>query len=579
MIPIRLGRDLESGQPVPFDSNWLQTHLHLIGATGTGKTTALLALLRAIMMEPKENKCCLFLLDPMGNFSHDLLRWMADHDRCPNHVRQRLVYIEPARESFVMPFNPLTFRSEGNKYYRVLRTVDLVLRGWSAQDLQSQPRLLQWTYKAFAAAASMGLPVAFCRHLLHPGTDEHDIILSRIPGHIRHDWEAILKAKGAEATRILESTRNRLDPFFESPILRNMFGVRQSRFDCEQLMRQKKIVIVNLAKLGNLPTVTANTIGALLLNEVFETATRLTTIHGKKVVNPTYIVLDEFQRFVSVDIEEAIPTVRQMGLRLVLAHQSFSQLDREDVDLQQMIWQARCRMAFANNARDADLLADEFAKLTFDPKQIKDIRYTKRQLIVGYRKILLESMNESNSSTVASGSQRTINNGETIGWTEPDDTVGYQYRRGKQQSSGRGESLVNTSGHTTARSRAEAMQPIHDTFDEVSNVTFESFPEYFIRWCQQIRKLNTGEAFLQVPGNSGLRKVKVDRLYIHDSPQIRRNLKQLLQKNFSSEFFVSAQQADQENQQCWEHLLSLPVQTDTLNPPSISTENNNIFPL
>ena len=126
--------------------------------------------------------------------------------------------------------------SEGNLYYQTMRSVDIVLRAWAAQDVSQQPRLLQWTYKAFCAAAQMGLPIAMCQHLLHPGTPEHFAILQRIPGDIRHHWEEILSARGSEAVRILESTRNRLDPFFESSNLKRMFGARESRFDVERML-------------------------------------------------------------------------------------------------------------------------------------------------------------------------------------------------------------------------------------------------------------------------------------------------------------------------------------------------------
>jgi len=239
-----------------------------------------------------------------------------------------------------MPFNPLTHTSDANRYYQTMRSVDIVLRAWAAQDVSQQPRLLQWTYKAFCAAAMMGLPIAMCKYLLHPGTDEHVAILNRIPGEIRSHWNEILNARGSEAVRILESTRNRLDPFFESPNLKQMFGSTRSLFDCERFIKQRKIVVLNLGKYGKIPGFVADTIGALALNEIVETASRLSTNEGKQAVDPTYVVMDEFQKYVSVDIEDALPTVRQMGLRLILAHQSFSQLEREDVDLTQMIWQA-----------------------------------------------------------------------------------------------------------------------------------------------------------------------------------------------------------------------------------------------
>jgi len=53
---------------------------------------------------------------------------------------------------------------------------------------------------------------------------------------------------------------------------------------------------------------------------------------------PTFLILDEFQRFVGPDLEPAIPEVRQLGIKLVLSHQSLSQLKRGDIDLTNLIF-------------------------------------------------------------------------------------------------------------------------------------------------------------------------------------------------------------------------------------------------
>lgn len=135
------------------------------------------------------------------------------------------------------------------------------------------------------AMAAMQFPIAMSRYLLHPGTREHELILDRIPGDIKHHWAEILRARGNEAVRILESTRNRFDPFYESAILRRMFGSTRSHFNCEQFIRDRRIVIVNLAKLGNLPVHLGNTLGSLIVNEVFETAYNMATIHGRQSVD------------------------------------------------------------------------------------------------------------------------------------------------------------------------------------------------------------------------------------------------------------------------------------------------------
>ena len=77
--------------------------------------------------------------------------------------------------------------------------------------------------------------------------------LAQFPGEISYHWQEILKAKGSEPTRILESTRNRLDPFFNSPNLRRMFGSRRGLFDCERFIRERKIVILDLGRYGKIP--------------------------------------------------------------------------------------------------------------------------------------------------------------------------------------------------------------------------------------------------------------------------------------------------------------------------------------
>ncbi|QDT45180.1 Type IV secretion-system coupling protein DNA-binding domain protein [Gimesia alba] len=558
MIPIQLGVDRLTDSQINIEPDQFRTHFHLIGATGSGKSTAIQTLLRPILMQPRSEMCALFLIDPMGNLSRDLLGWMANERICPQHVRDRLVYIEPAREDIIMPFNPLSHTSEANRYYQTMRSVDIVLRAWAAQDVSQQPRLLQWTYKAFCAAAMMGLPIAMCKHLLHPGSPEHEAILNRIPGDIRFHWNDILGARGSEAVRILESTRNRLDPFFESTNLRRMFGCTRSLFDCERFIKERRIVILNLGKYGRLPGFVADTIGALALNEIVETASRLSTNAGKQAVDPTYVVMDEFQKYVSVDIEDALPTVRQMGLRLILAHQSFAQLDREDVDLTQMIWQARSRLMFANNARDADIIADELTKLTYESRKIKDILKSKKQLIIGYRKEWLETESSTSTRSTSNMEQNSTGYSQSSGESIPPET----YRPTKSKKDGRNSST--SKGHTHADStgntsgRSESNVPIHDTFEEISNITYESFEEQSLQWGKQIRGLQTGEAFGMFAGDPDVHFVNVDYLPIYDSPQLREAVDALIEKNFESDFFISASEADREIEQYRKQLLQVP---------------------
>ena len=267
----------------------------------------------------------------------------------------------------------------------------------------------------------------------------------------------------------------------------------------------------------------------------------------RKIVSPTYLVLDEFQNYVNGDIYEAIPTVRQKGLRLILSHQSFSQLIQGDIDLMGLIWQPRSRLAFAVDALDADTLAHELASLTYDPMKIKHQQVSHRQRIVGYRRETLKTWSNSDARGRTQGKSHGDNRSENESLTQPggrgkDPTRG----SGKGTGSTRGESEGNSETHTTSTGEHEINVPIHEEVEEPSGVTFKSFDEETNEWGRVLRTLNTGEALAKFYNDSVLHRVLIDEDPIPDSTRLRAAVDELIQKNFESDLFVSAARADQE---------------------------------
>ncbi len=544
---IRLGVDLEQNLRkiiLPYEA--LSRHLHLVGATGSGKTVAIHTITRPIMMATGRQQCSMFIFDLMGNVSLDSLRWIAS-SKCPDHVRRRLIYIEPANSDYVVPFNPLRFVNDENRYYHVSRTVDLILRAWAAQDLSLQPRLMQWSYKAVSAIAALGLPLAMTRFLLHPGTQEHKRILEMIPGDIQYHWAEILSAKGGqEAVKILESTRNRFDPMYEAPQAKRMFSTLESGFDVERFIRDKRIVIVNLAKLGKLPKQLGSTIGSLMFNEVLETVFSMAVTQGREAVEPTYVLMDEFQQFAaSPDIEDCLPTCRQMGLRLILAHQSFSQLDQREIDLTNMIWQARNRLMFANSAEDADIIADELAKMTFDRMRIKSELTSRRQRISGYRIEWLKSAGVSRTHADSVIEQRSIgyNRGESTSYDRNDYGQGTRTTN-TGQSDGRTTGGTKSESESLSESQTEHLVPIHEEVEEVGNISYLSFEEHRLEWMQTIRQLKTGHAFGKFVDDPNLYRLLIDHRPVQMTKRMEQRLTELLQRNYEQDLFLSKEEID-----------------------------------
>lgn len=575
-MKILLGRDRTSGLKVHVPKRSFDTHWHLIGSTGKGKTTAIHTLLHPLLLDPNANDCWI-IIDRMGSFSYELLRWMAS-EFCTPEVRERLVYVEAANEDVVLGFNPLLYRTPGEGYYKVQRGVEVILRGWGDQNIQEMPRLAMWTYNAFWAAAQLGLTIADCVHFLIPGSPFHRPLIECLPDKLRYEWQEILQSRSGEVTRILESTRNRLRPYFEQVILRRMFGSTKNRLDVARMMREGRIVILNLASKNRIDPQCADAIGGLVLNEVLATARALDPWDRR----PTYLLLDEFQRFVGTDIEEALPEVRQLGVKLILAHQSFSQLKRGDHDLTNMIFQAQSRMIFGLQGEDADLVAHELASITFDPLKIKDELYSKRQREIGKEKVLLKSWNESQAAadnwTKTYGDQWSDNKSVTHHDYPHKDIKSDGSGRGGSKQAGQGGSSTHQRGEGTA----EHLVPILEDYEELSTRSYYSFDEMMRCWARDVRNRRTGECYVRMVDDPTVYDVRVKRSapghlgwdvtdLRHDLPEVLDDVAQLIETNYRSDFFVTPALIERETKERIERVLQ--PRTELMSDPPPVTQS------
>lgn len=569
MTSIKLGRDRETGQDVGIPTEAFKTHMHLIGGTGKGKTTALHTILYPLMLDPYD-QACFFVFDRLGNFSQELLLWMAS-EFCTDEVRSRLVYVEPAREDVVLGFNPLLYDTDAHGYYKVSRATEIILRAWESVDIEAMPRLARWVFNSFWAAAQLGLTIADCVHFLMPGSPYHEELLGALPERLRYEWAELIHARSGEVVRILDSSRNRLKPYFESSILRRMFGATTNRLDVQRFMREGRIVILNLAPGNRLSSQLSDAIGALTLNEVLAIARAL----PRGVRYPSYLVLDEFQNMVGPDIESALPEVRQLGLRLFLSHQGFSQLQRGDYDLTSMIFQAQSRLIFGVQGEDADLLAHELASITYDPKRVKDELYSRRQLVTGHRTVELSSW----SQAQAASEQWRRDYGTS--WSASDSVARRHNEFGQEiHSSGKASGASDRHGQaggttdTTTQGTHESLVPEYEQFLELSNRTYFTFEEQRNLWAQEVRNLPTGVALMRLVNDPKLYEVNVKRsvpghlawdieTLAAELPEVLEDMDRLVEQNFQSEPFVSPQVIDQETERRLQDVLRPRITIDT----------------
>lgn len=566
MDSIYLGTNRDSGKPYYFPKQLFRQHVHLPGYTGQGKTTLILRMLHELLRD-RRDPACHFIMDFMGGLSHELLLWMAS-PYCPASVRRRLIYVCPGKERGVLGFNPLLFDTASNAFYKCARATELILRGWRSQDLEAMPRLARWLFNCFHSAQLLGLTIADTMHLLLPRHELRALIFGALPEALRMEWEDLYRTSPNEVQKTLDSTRNRLKPFFSSDILRLMFSSSVNRADFSRFIAEDRIVLVDLSSHNRLSPHEADALAGMFLNELFTTARGM----PPHVRRPVYCWLDEFQRVISgPDLEFAIPEVRQLGIRLICAHQSFSQLERGEVDLTSLIWQLQSRLTFAAKSEDADLLAHELAALRYREKEIKDETYTRRQLVTGQR--LIDLASSSFTETLSDQWQRSYGDN----WSTQNAYVDGKLdstRRG--QGGNQGSSQGGGSSHGQTHGAHQSLVPVYEEFLELAGRTYYSFEEQRQRLAREVRTLVPGQALLTQANSPDLVRLAIDESrpgplrhglekIAKYFPQLTEAYEELLDDNFAQhDLFVPPAVIEAETRQRIDRVLrpTITIQTE-----------------
>ena len=555
-FPINIGLDLGTNRPMYLDPSTFNTHYQFIGATGTGKTLSIETILQE-KFTCGNDKSCFFIVDPFGAFSRRLLRFIADDWYCTQSVRDRLVYIEPANTDYTTVLHPLRFDSRHNQDYQVARAMDLLLRGFESQDVSGMPRLRRFLHQGLFDISQLGLPLSFMKYLLSPGTEEHDRLLERLPLDSQAIWQDVMHKHGNKAQEYLDSSRSRVALFSDSIILERMFSTPENIFDIPRFMEEGRIVIVNLTP-GDKEVHwnIADTAGSIIINEILN--------HGVTMMNrtggppDTYLVIDEFQRFLGPDIYDFLPIIRNMGIHLMLAHQSFSQLEKGDIDLRPLISQARSRLMFANDFEDADLIAEEIANFDWDPNEIKHQVQSHRQRLIGHR----THINRGGSATRSDGTSASHQSKRAKGESSSRPPEGGFPTRGSSEQASYADMTGTSASEAVGESWSESLVPIHEDFYETSSIQFRPREEIVHKWRRRMRALADdadGRCYFKQVKDSTLYHLQVRYLPPDEDAKNDDAVEALLEKNYEEGPFISVHEADRKIEELRGELLQGPV--------------------
>lgn len=321
-------------------------HTHIIGATGTGKSTLIAQLIR----QDIAHNFSVVLFDPHGDLVDDVIAHI------PKHRREDVVLIDPSDTDYSIGLNILQTHSDIEK--EVLSS-DLVasFRKHATSWGDQMNSVLGNAILAILEHKYCGSLQDLRRFLLE--SDFRNNWLSEIDNsYITYYWQKeypLLKSSS------IGSILTRLDTFLRSKNIRDMVSQRKG-LDFEELFKSNKIILLKLSQ-GLIGKENSYLLDSLFLSKIHQAILQR---QQSVVRTPVFLYLDEFQNFITPSIKEMLSGIRKYKVGLTISHQDLHQLHYEDSELlNSVLGNISNRIVFRVGEPDAKKLQDGFSHFTF----------------------------------------------------------------------------------------------------------------------------------------------------------------------------------------------------------------------
>lgn len=407
---ILIGKDLSTGLPFHISPSQLSTHMHVLGASGVGKSFFLEGILKLLILQG-QGVC---LIDPHGDLYHRLLEfctWLHFHHP-EKGIAQRLIPFDIAERQHIFGFNPVA-RNARVMTYQVVALIEAIRKVWGQESFDSTPRLARWLFNTAYAIIERELTLLQAKHLIDPKPNEQrEAIAGRIQNpDIRAEWDYISALREKERNEFMESSFNRLRPFVMNEVISLIVGRKERVIDFPSLLNDRKILLVNLARQNTIADDYQQMLGTMLVNEILTAA--FARPRGQRA--PFFLAIDEFSRFVTKDICEILDGGRKFGLHLILAHQHLNQLKQKDPEVYySTLINARLKSVFGGlGEEDLDLMSRELFTGELDPDLVKqEIWHSVFEPVETTRTITSYSDSSSSGSSYGNVSHYSLQNSE-----------------------------------------------------------------------------------------------------------------------------------------------------------------------
>jgi len=325
--------------------------MYVLGITGQGKSKLLEY---CLFQDITAGRGC-GLLDPHTDLAQDLLAYLAASGffARPGN-RERLIYFDPSRSDYLIPFNVLA--TSYPPYVTAMNLVEAFRRTWP-ESLREAPRFTNILLAALLTLIANHLTLVELPRLLIDKDFREELLENVKDQEITSVFRCRLDKWGSrEESLILESILNKVSAFTLNPTLRFILGQRENRLDFRKIMDEGKVFI---ADLGRCDGETRRLLGSLIVTGIEQAAlSRKDELTRER--RPFYFYIDEFQDFVAnegsvMTLAQILSESRKFGLHLTLAHQTLGQMTSER--MRAALGNIGTKVVFAVDREDAEIMA------------------------------------------------------------------------------------------------------------------------------------------------------------------------------------------------------------------------------
>ena len=320
-------------------------HTYVIGKTGMGKTN----LLETMIISDIRAGNGVAVVDPHGDLAEKILNFI------PASRINDVVYFNPADADYPIAFNVMEHVDSKYRHLVASGLIGVFKKIWAdswGPRLEYLLRNVILALLEYPGSTLLGVPRMFI------DKDYRKKVVNKVSDPVvKAFWlNEFTKYSSQFTVDAISPIQNKVGQFLSSSLVRNIIAQTHSTIDMREIMDNKKIFIINLAK-GKIGEDYSALLGAMLITKIQLAAMGRSDIPEEERKN-FYLYVDEFQNFATESFAGILSEARKYRLNLIVAHQYIGQLEEEVRDA--IFGNVGTIITFRVGAADAEFLEKEF---------------------------------------------------------------------------------------------------------------------------------------------------------------------------------------------------------------------------